>query len=272
MEIIENDFGLPKVSEELDKEEFEYRNKYRNIYIRLIVRCQNMTDEELSGYNEKHHIIPKCLGGSNDRENLVVMPVRYHIVAHMVLAKAFPEIRSLQIAVLCMFSLGNGERKSKIERYYSSRQVGEIRSETVKNISGENSPNFGIIRSEEFKEKVRQANLGKKASDETKKKMSEARKGEKNANFGKHLSEEAKEKISKKNKGRKLTEDQLKTWSECKKGEKNTNFGKHLSNDLKRRISNTVKEAWKRGDYDKYKDKLNQPRGKSWCAKKSCRP
>jgi len=25
----------------------------------------------LKGYSENHHIIPKCLGGSNDQENLV---------------------------------------------------------------------------------------------------------------------------------------------------------------------------------------------------------
>lgn len=267
-----NDFNLPKISEELDKEEFDYRNKYRNIYIRLIIKCQNMTDQELSGYNEKHHILPKCLGGGNEEENLVLMPVRYHIIAHMVLAKAFPEDRGLQIAVFCMFSLGNSERKAEIEKRYSSRLVSEIRAEIAKSTSGENSPNYGIVRSEEFREKVRQANLGKKANESTKRKMSEARRGEKNANFGKHLSKETKQKISEKNKGRKLTEDQLKIWSECKKGEKNANFGKHLSDSQKTKISNTVKEAWERGDYDKYKDHLNQHRGKSWCAKKIVGP
>ena len=60
--------------------------------------------------------------------------------------------------------------------------------------------------SEETKEKLRKANIGKKQSEETKRKISEALKGEKCYLFGKHLSEETKEKLSKAHLGKKLSE------------------------------------------------------------------
>lgn len=264
-----NDFNLPKISEELDKEEFDYRNKYRNIYIKLIFRCQNMTDSELSGYNERHHILPKCMGGGNSKDNLVLMPVRYHVIAHMVLSKAYPDNVNLKIAVFCMVSTGHEKRFSELNKMFSSREIQEIRQKIAKETSGENSPNYGIIRSEEFKEKVRQANIGKTASEETKAKMSSIRKGEKNPNFGKHLSEETKKKISKSNTGRKLTAEQRKLWSDIKRGEKNSNYGKHWEEGIKSKISNGVKEAWARGDFDASKQK---PRGESWCAKQVVGP
>lgn len=38
-------------------------------------------------YTEKHHIIPKSLGGTNDSENLVLLTGREHYVAHWLLTK-----------------------------------------------------------------------------------------------------------------------------------------------------------------------------------------
>ena len=68
-EILE-DYGLPVIlKNNIDDKLYEHKNKYRNIYIRLITRCKQMTSEELSGYNEKHHILPKCMGGGNNKEN-----------------------------------------------------------------------------------------------------------------------------------------------------------------------------------------------------------
>jgi len=36
---------------------------------------------------ERHHIIPKSLGGNNDHENLVVLWYREHYIAHRLLVK-----------------------------------------------------------------------------------------------------------------------------------------------------------------------------------------
>ncbi len=39
---------------------------------------------------ENHHIIPKCVGGTNDKDNLVLLTTREHFVIHKLLVKIFP--------------------------------------------------------------------------------------------------------------------------------------------------------------------------------------
>ena len=199
-----NDFNLPKISEELDKEEFDYRNKYRNIYIKLILRCQNMTEEELSGYNEKHHILPKCMGGTNDIENLVLMPVRYHIMAHIILTKAFPDSASLRYALLLITSEGNKNNQTKRVEFglktFSLRSLTSAREEAIEKLRE-------LGRSEEHCKKLSEAKKGKKLSEEQKKKISESGRGLKRseetrrrisqAQIGKIVSESTREKVSK---------------------------------------------------------------------------
>jgi hypothetical protein len=38
-------------------------------------------------YCEKHHIIPKSLGGDNSKDNLVELTYREHFIRHMLLTK-----------------------------------------------------------------------------------------------------------------------------------------------------------------------------------------
>jgi hypothetical protein len=38
---------------------------------------------------EKHHILPKSLGGTNHKSNLVNLPYRYHFICHKLLAKIY---------------------------------------------------------------------------------------------------------------------------------------------------------------------------------------
>lgn len=58
---------------------------YKRIYDDLIsYRQQNVLS---TGYIEKHHIIPRSLGGTNDSANLVSLTGREHYVAHLLLAR-----------------------------------------------------------------------------------------------------------------------------------------------------------------------------------------
>jgi len=58
---------------------------YFLIYQRLIAKAKERTCPE--GYVEKHHILPRALGGSDDSSNLVVLTSREHFIAHALLAK-----------------------------------------------------------------------------------------------------------------------------------------------------------------------------------------
>jgi len=60
-------------------------NKYTRTYFSIINRAKSRTLENT--YFEKHHVIPKSLGGSNKKDNLVKLTAREHYVCHLLLTK-----------------------------------------------------------------------------------------------------------------------------------------------------------------------------------------
>ena len=63
-------------------------------------------------YHERHHIVPKCLGGTNDEENLIDLFAREHFEAHRLLALENPDNNELVYAWNCMAILNN-DRQSR---------------------------------------------------------------------------------------------------------------------------------------------------------------
>jgi len=59
-------------------------NKYFYCYYNII---NNRTKNPPIGYIEKHHILPKCLGGTNDASNIVRLTAREHFICHLLLVK-----------------------------------------------------------------------------------------------------------------------------------------------------------------------------------------
>lgn len=182
--------------------ELWYYKQYNN----LIDKCIQMESEGYSEdvYTEVHHILPKCMGGTNKKDNLVRMPVRYHIFAHIFLMKAFPNNNKLVYAANRMLSCNGNSliNREPIIKKFSTILISMIRKEvsikTSERVSGENHPLFGTHHSEETRNKIRKARLETKmppASEELRKKRSENAKGEKNGMYGKHPSEETKRKI-----------------------------------------------------------------------------
>lgn len=91
--------------------------------------------------------------------------------------------------------------------------------------------------SEEQKQKLREVSLGRKHSEETKRKMSKSHKGKK-------LSEEHKRLAREGRKGYKHTEE-----TKCKMRA----IAKNRSKETNKKISDSVKKAWARGAYDNIK-------------------
>ena len=72
---------------------------YKKHYDLLINRSRNRT---LEGYVEKHHIVPKCLGGTDDAENIAILTAEEHFLAHQLLVKMYPNSPPLVNAVMLM--------------------------------------------------------------------------------------------------------------------------------------------------------------------------
>ena len=95
--------------------------------------------------------------------------------------------------------------------------------------------NTGKKHSEESKKKMSEAQRGKRLSEETKKKISEAKKGDRNPNYGKKFSEEHRRKMSEAHKGKKRSEEHQRKLSESLKGKKRSEETKKKIRESKRR-------------------------------------
>ena len=96
-------------------------NKYTKYYTQLVESRITLNREFKTGCGfEKHHIIPKSLGGSDSKNNLVVFTPREHCLAHMLLAKMYSGSSKAKMitAVASMVQLRNKNRSSITTREY----------------------------------------------------------------------------------------------------------------------------------------------------------
>ena len=104
---------------------------YKLHYQKLIERANNRL---LTGvYIEKHHIIPKCMGGSDSDDNLVKLTAEEHFVAHQLLVKIYPINKRLLSALSKMCS--SSSKNKRTNKWY-----GWIRKRYALSVSGENNP------------------------------------------------------------------------------------------------------------------------------------
>ena len=87
---------------------------YKRIYDSIIERAKERVPE---GYVERHHIIPRCLGGSDDKHNLVALTPEEHFLCHVLLVKIYPEHTGLIYAVNMMCN-ANGKTGRKSRKLY----------------------------------------------------------------------------------------------------------------------------------------------------------
>lgn len=73
---------------------------YQRIYDEIIIRAKSrgLNKKLLNYYTEKHHIRPRCLNGSNNKENLVLLTGREHYICHWLLWKVNSNNDSLLLA------------------------------------------------------------------------------------------------------------------------------------------------------------------------------
>jgi len=183
----------------------DYKKIYDNFI--LIKRQQRSGIVHKRGDNLcMHHIIPKCIGGPDTEENLVLLTYREHVFVHRLLTRIYPNEGGIALAITFM------TRKSIITK---GKVVNSKELDELDRLSREYKRQLatGKHPSEETRKKQRLAKIGTKASQKTRELLSKIR-------MGHPVSKETREKLSKSKMGYSPTEEHRKNVGLSKKGQK----------------------------------------------------
>lgn len=215
---------------------------YLRIY-REFIEDRKIKAQTLTGYVEKHHIQPRCLGGTNEPDNLVRLTAGDHFFAHLLLARAYGGRQWYALNMLVRAQL-IGERKAdrafviRARRHYDSIRAGfaEEHSARMKGVfKGKAHPMYGkpcspialeklnariaagfrASDSPEARAKIGAAHRGKVLSAETRAKLSAHRTGVK-------LSDEVRANMSAGHKGKKINPETVAKIAAANRGKKRT--------------------------------------------------
>ena len=140
-------------------------------------------------YYEKHHIGPKCMGGTDEENNLIALYSKEHFIAHRLLGLENPNNYGL---IYAWWGLAQRRGNSMQDRYEPTKEEYEEVRELCSRISservmGENHPMYGKHHTEESKKLMSKAHKGQFL-------------GENNPMYGRRMTEEQKKEISERDK------------------------------------------------------------------------
>lgn len=186
---------------------------YQKVYSALILRGRlRVRNDE---YYEKHHIIPKCMGGQDNVSNIVHLTPEEHFIAHQLLVKIYPTETKLILAMFAMtMPLKGLPRKNKAYGWIRKKHKEYLRNDinrkinlkeklTGRKFSNEHKKKISESitarnNTVEWKDKQRKVMLGRKYSDEVNAKK--GLKGKDNPMYGQTHSKEIRKIISDANK------------------------------------------------------------------------
>ena len=208
---------------------FIYHSKYYSWYTNLISKAQSEDRSKGQGtYYELHHIVPKSMGGGDDRDNLVLLTAREHYIAHLLLTKC-TEGKAKAKMFLAFNRIVNS---NSLDKEIKTSRLYQYLRENFAKVSSE--MNTGRVMSDEQRMQLSIARKGKPKpprSEEHKRNLSKA-------NKGKITSDETKQKISVSLTGKQHTEETKRKLSLAKKGKP----GRKQSEETKQKISNSIKQ------------------------------
>ncbi len=171
------------MSKDLDPESQRFFiMNYQKIYNQLIEKARNSKRvRSKEQYYEAHHIIPKCTGGLgatwqwNSHPNIVLLTAREHFIAHQLLYRIYPDNIKIKHALWSFYKFRNKTHKRDYK--ISARSYEILKKERSAYLS---TKMRSFRHSEETKAKMSRARkgtqLGKVVTDETRAKLVEAAK------------------------------------------------------------------------------------------------
>ena len=143
-------------------------NKYTRWYFNIVNNARIFLRE---GYVERHHIIPKSLGGTNDAQNIVALSAREHFICHRLLARMTTgDDKKKMYFAAWILSCSKKKHLMKI----TARAYGKLKEDRAKAVSLSMK---GKPKSPEAVAKMAKALRGKPLSEEHKQKLSQSTKG-----------------------------------------------------------------------------------------------
>jgi hypothetical protein len=144
----------------------DYKRHYNLLIERA--RLRNRSD---GTYYESHHILPRCMGGSDDEDNLVLLTPEEHYIAHLILVRMYPESKSLSHAA-AMMCVGKKRTDNKLYGWLRRRMADAMRGDNNPmrthpeknpfNKKGAEHPAYGRMTSDNTRSILRQTKLGDK--------------------------------------------------------------------------------------------------------------
>ena len=226
---------------------------YQKIYDSIIKDAKSKDRKKLRKnnvdyiYYENHHIIPKCLNGTNDIENLVLLTAKEHFMCHKLLTYIYKGDRKLACAFHRMTYTKN--KRISLRDYVYAKELQQSIPVSIETKKKQSKARKGVKFSESHKDNLRKSiqKIKNEASLEEKNRRHEYAKGDKNGMFGK---------ISP-NKGKKLSIEEIENIKICTKlamqrpevkhkqkqnklpmfAEKNGMYQQHHSDESKEKIS-----------------------------------
>lgn len=113
-------------------------SKYLKWYISLVTHTYPKTE-----YTEKHHILPKSLGGDNLRENIIRIPARVHYICHKLLVRMVTDSKDKKKMIHALNMLAKANNSHQHRYHISSKEYESIRKKLSESMSGSNNPMFG---------------------------------------------------------------------------------------------------------------------------------
>lgn len=229
---------------------------YQRHHDKLIARAKIRL---LEGYSERHHIVPRCMGGDNSANNLVYLTAEEHYVVHQLLVKIYPEHHGLAKAAGMMTFDKYGHRTNNKEYGWVRRRVAKANSEMKK---GQVSPMKGRKHLAETKAKLSALRMGKPTNtcwihnniDNKKIKISEAETYLDNGWIkGRLVSAKTRKRLSEAGKGQKRPPS-----AEHRRKNSEGQKGKKLSEEHKKKIRQSMLDKNKGPLSKEHKEKISR--------------
>lgn len=110
---------------------------YEKIYSALVekAKVRGLDKSKVNFYTEAHHVVPVCIGGTNEASNFVLFSGREHFIAHMLLWKAHPDNVSLMRAAHIMSSRWTNDIAGNSHAGINSKVYSKLREEYSQAVS-----------------------------------------------------------------------------------------------------------------------------------------